>query len=62
MGPEIGTCIGIDVSVVWMSSSEGQGIFDSRKSCEAEKAENYSSNRCDPSDAATGNGVKNCLC
>jgi hypothetical protein len=21
MGPEIGTCIGIDVSVVWMSSS-----------------------------------------
>jgi hypothetical protein len=23
MGPEIGTCIGIDVSVVWMSSSQG---------------------------------------
>jgi hypothetical protein len=22
MGPEIGTCIGIDVSVVWMSSSD----------------------------------------
>jgi hypothetical protein len=22
MGPEIGTCIGIDASVVWMSSSE----------------------------------------
>jgi hypothetical protein len=22
MGPEIGTCVGIDVSVVWMSSSE----------------------------------------
>jgi hypothetical protein len=26
MGPEIGTCIGIDVSVVWMSSS-GLGMF-----------------------------------
>jgi hypothetical protein len=24
MGPEIGTCIGIDVSVVWMSSSHTQ--------------------------------------
>jgi hypothetical protein len=24
MGPEIGTCIGIDVSVVWMSSSDLQ--------------------------------------
>jgi hypothetical protein len=23
MGPEIGTCIGIDASVVWMSSSAG---------------------------------------
>ena len=22
MGPEIGTCIGIDASVVWMSSSQ----------------------------------------
>jgi hypothetical protein len=27
MGPEIGTCIGIDVSVVWMSSSEGSFII-----------------------------------
>ena len=25
MGPEIGTCIGIDASVVWMSSSAGHG-------------------------------------
>jgi hypothetical protein len=32
------------------------------KSCEAEKTENYSSNRCDPSNAANGGGVKNCLC
>jgi hypothetical protein len=28
MGPEIGTCIGIDASVVWMSSSFG------RRDCE----------------------------
>jgi hypothetical protein len=27
MRPEIGTCIGIDVSVVWMSSSTGQYHF-----------------------------------
>jgi hypothetical protein len=26
MGPEIGTCIGIDVSVVWMSSSPDRTI------------------------------------
>jgi hypothetical protein len=27
MGPEIGTCIGIDASVVWMSSSPLCGKF-----------------------------------
>jgi hypothetical protein len=26
MGPEIGTCIGIDASVVWMSSSVAPGL------------------------------------
>jgi hypothetical protein len=26
MGPEIGTCIGIDVSVVWMSSSATMSV------------------------------------
>jgi hypothetical protein len=26
MGPEIGTCIGIDASVVWMSSSALQSL------------------------------------
>jgi hypothetical protein len=37
MGPEIGTCIGIDVLVVWMSSSRSQrsdGAPDSRCSTE----------------------------
>jgi hypothetical protein len=31
MGPEIGTCIGIDASVVWMSSSlcVSQGVTTS---------------------------------
>jgi hypothetical protein len=27
MGPEIGTCIGIDVSVVWMSSSVSGALY-----------------------------------
>ena len=26
MGPEIGTCIGIDASVVWMSSSKREMV------------------------------------
>jgi hypothetical protein len=28
MGPEIGTCIGIDASVVWMSSSDIAEVSD----------------------------------
>jgi hypothetical protein len=42
--------------------SEGQRSFDSRKSCRAEKTKNYPSHRCDSSDTATSDGVKNCLC
>jgi hypothetical protein len=42
--------------------SEGQKSFGSRKSCKAEKMQNYPSDRCDSSDAATGIGVKNCYC
>jgi hypothetical protein len=36
MGPEIGTCIGIDASVVWMSSS---GLITKIVSCAQSKNE-----------------------
>jgi hypothetical protein len=42
--------------------SEGQRSFGSRKSCTAEETKNYSNSRCDSSDAATGDSVKNCFC
>jgi hypothetical protein len=35
MGPEIGTCIGIDASVVWMSSSLAVGKAVQRKALKA---------------------------
>jgi hypothetical protein len=39
MGPEIGTCIGIDASVVWMSSSENySGELDWTKSATIARA------------------------
>jgi hypothetical protein len=46
MGPEIGTCIGIDVSVVWMSSSTGVGVHTKHEFLPPEPILHFSQRTC----------------